>query len=595
MDNTSPAPPPVRWLDLPNKTQLFILALCRLSEPLSNASLLPYIFHLVRSVLPDDPATSRDAAIPFYSGLLAASFPLAQFAVSLPCGYLSDRQGRRASIVAGLFVSAVANAAFGFCGGKGKGKGKGKGGIAWLFAWRVLAGMANGNVAIMRTATAEMVRERRFQTKAFLLLPLVFNSGMVISMALGGVLADPVVNLPGLFGPGGALNLGGGEDGVEWMIEYPFALPALMNALVLGFVLVLAVFGLRETMPGKEGERDWGIAAGERIYELVKGVGIFRRKEEASYKLLDDVEDQDRGQAGQEDIQLYEAKPSVAISAAAGTAAAAADDDAAAATTTTTPTTVKREPALPFRQIWTGHTVAAMVSFGLLPLHNSAFMHIFPVFLSSPPSPNYHDDDLPSPPPSAFPSLHFTGGLGLPPRTIGLSLGALGVCGILFQLYLYPRWQARAGTLGVLRASLLMFPVAYALAPFLSAMQGQGQGQGQGQNSSPSASASSWKLLLWPALAAVAWAQVMARTMAIPSTVILLTEAAPSPRVLGTVHGAGNMLASLARAVGPAAGGWVYAWGVRGGMVGAVWWFYLDVAALAALAWGFGVQRERRA
>ncbi|ROV92107.1 hypothetical protein VSDG_07540 [Cytospora chrysosperma] len=581
MDNTSPPPPPpVRWLDLPNKTQLFILALCRLSEPLSNASLLPYIFHLVRSVLPDDPATNKDAAIPFYSGLLAASFPLAQFAVSLPCGYLSDRQGRRASIVTGLFVSAVANAAFGFCGGKGKGKGKGNGGIAWLFAWRVLAGMANGNVAIMRTATAEIVRERRFQTKAFLLLPLVFNSGMVVSMALGGVLADPVVNLPGLFGPGGALNWGGGEDGVEWMAEYPFALPALMNALVLGFVLVLAVFGLRETLPGKEGERDWGIAAGERIVQLVKGVGISRRKEEASYKLLDDVEDQDLGQSGQEDIQLYEAKPSVATPAA-GTA----DDDddaAAAATVTITPTTVKREPALPFRQIWTRHTVAAMVSFGLLPLHNSAFMHIFPVFLSSPP--DHHDGDVPPPPPSAFPAVHFTGGLGLPPRTIGLSLGALGVCGILFQLYLYPRWQARAGgTLGVLRASLLMFPVAYAVAPFLSAVQGQ-----------TSPLASSWKLLLWPALAAVAWAQVMARTMAIPSTVMLLTEAAPSPRVLGTVHGAGNMLASLARAVGPAAGGWVYAWGVRRGMVGAVWWFYLDVAALVALAWGFGVQRERR-
>ncbi len=39
----------------------------------------------------------------------------------------------------------------------------------------------------------------------------------------------------------------------------------------------------------------------------------------------------------------------------------------------------------------------------------------------------------------------------------------------------------------------------------------------------------------------------MARTMAIPSTVILLTEAAPAKNVLGTVHGAGNMLAALAR------------------------------------------------
>lgn len=551
------SPPPVRWLDLPNKAQLFILALCRLSEPLSNASLLPYIFHLVRSALPDD--DDDDAIVSLYSGLLVASFPLAQFAVSLPWGYLSDRQGRRASIVAGLFLSAVANAAFGF---GGRGKGRGRGGIGWLFSWRILAGVANGNVGIMRTATAEIVRERRFQTKAFLLLPLVFNSGMVASLALGGVLADPVVNLPGLFGAGGALNWGGGDDGVRWMAEYPFALPALTNALVLGLVLVLAVFGLRETLPGKEGERDWGITAGQRALQLVKSVYSSRRKEEASYKLLDDVEDQDLGRPGQEDIQLCETNKPPVTGSAAGTAAPAE--------------VVKRGPALPFRQIWTRRTVAAMVSFGLLPLHNSAFMHIFPVFLSTPP--NHHPS---SPPPSAFPALHFTGGLGLPPRAIGLWLGSFGVCGIVFQLYLFPRWQARAGTLGVFGASQLMFPAVYALAPFLSVM--------------PEDTGTPWRWpWRWPALAAVVWAQVMARTMAIPSTVILLTEAAPSGSVLGTVHGAGNMLASLARAVGPAVGGWVYAWGVRRGMVGAVWWFYLVVAALVALAWCFGVQKERR-
>ena len=86
--------------------------------------------------------------------------------------------------------------------------------------------------------------------------------------------------------------------------------------------------------------------------------------------------------------------------------------------------------------------------------------------------------------------------------------------------------------------------------------------------------------------------QIAARTMAIPSTVILLTEAAPDRSVLGTVHGAGNMLASLARAVGPAVGGAVFAWGVESGMIGAVWWVYLVSVALVALVWGFALQRE---
>lgn len=79
----------------------------------------------------------------------------------------------------------------------------------------------------------------------------------------------------------------------------------------------------------------------------------------------------------------------------------------------------------------------------------------------------------------------------------------------------------------------------------------------------------------------------MARTFAIPSTVILLTDSAPDKRVLGLIHGAGNMVASLARAVGPALGGVVYGYGVENDMVGAVWWFYLLVIALIALAWSF--------
>ncbi|KAK6858281.1 MFS general substrate transporter [Apiospora arundinis] len=152
------SPPPskeVRWRDLPNKDQLFILALCRLSEPLSNVCLLPYIFYLVRSVLPpaaNENGTVSDphaeaARVSTYSGILVAAFPLAQFFVSLPWGWLSDRHGRRVSILAGLAVSVLANVGFGLSRSLG----------ALLF-WRVLAGLGNGNVGIMRTMTAEIVR-----------------------------------------------------------------------------------------------------------------------------------------------------------------------------------------------------------------------------------------------------------------------------------------------------------------------------------------------------------------------------------------------------------------------------------------------------
>lgn len=45
------------------------------------------------------------------------------------------------------------------------------------------------------------------------------------------------------------------------------------------------------------------------------------------------------------------------------------------------------------------------------------------------------------------------------------------------------------------------------------------------------------------------------------------------------------MLASLARALGPAIDGLVISWSVEHSVIGAAWWFYLVPAAGAALLW----------
>ncbi|KAI8961314.1 major facilitator superfamily domain-containing protein [Daldinia sp. FL1419] len=384
----------------------------------------------------------------------------------------------------------------------------------------------------MRTVTAEVVRERKYQTKAFLLLPLVFNAGMVASLALGGSLAEPVVNLAWLFGPDGVFNTSRNPDGVPWALEYPYALPALLNAALLGVSLILAVGGLKETLPGKEEQTDVGLKVGAAFMRWIRR--LRRKGERPEYVRIDSSEDTFVGQTEQE-VE----KP--------------------------TPTTTSMgRKSIPFRSIWSRKVVCALVSFGLLPLHNSAFMHIFPVFLSSPPADN-----------SEATFFAFAGGLGLRSSTIGIWLSVFGIGGILLQLFIYPRLQARIGTRGVFRIALFLFPVTYAAAPYLSLLAGAGGDAAR-----------------WVFLGLVMCAQIMARTMAIPSTVILLTESAPSKTVLGTIHGAGNMLASLARAVGPAIGGYVFAVGVEEGIVGLVWWLYLVAIALSALAWSYVVEKD---
>jgi hypothetical protein len=223
----------------------------------------------------------------------------------------------------------------------------------------------------------------------------------------------------------------------------------------------------------------------------------------------------------------------------------------------TVPKSSGPRPNPPFRNIWTRNVLVTLISFSLLPLHNAAFMHIFPIFLSTPASPITHST-----------LLSFTGGLGLQSPSVGLWLSCFGICGICLQLFIYPHMQTHLGTLGCFRISIFIFPLAYLFAPYLALFPQEG-------------------IARWGGIAVVLCAQVMARTIAIPSTVILLTESAPSKSVLGTVHGAGNMLSSLATAVGTAVGGVVLARGLERGVVGVVWWCYLFVIAVVALGWSY--------
>ncbi|KAJ4299071.1 hypothetical protein N0V90_004315 [Kalmusia sp. IMI 367209] len=519
----------VTWRNLPQKKQLLLLALCRLSTPLSNACLLPYLYYLVKSILSDPDHASAPQQISRLTGLLVAAYPLGQMSTSMIWGRLSDTYGRKPAILLGLTISVTANLAFGFSRT-----------IGTLLFWRVVAGMANGILGVMRTMTAEIVKERKYHTRAFLALPLIFNSGRVAALAIGGCLADPVDNLPWLFGPSGVFNFYKNPDGVGWTLAYPYALPALFNGIVLAICLIFAALWLKESLPSKENKWDPGLALGKAISRFV--ARKTARTDGNGYAAIQIEE----GESLAGDVPLPEFTSE-----------------------STTPTREKAKFQLPrFRQIWTRHLLKTLLAFGLLPLHNATFLHIFPVFLSMPTSTNGNTT-----------MLRFTGGLGLASPIVGLYLATFGICGILLQLFIYPRTQKHIGNLGVFRLANSIFPTAYVFAPYLSLLSGH-------------------KTAKWIAMAAILFLQVMARTMAMPSSVILLTEAAPRRSVLGTVHGAGSTLSSLSSATGPVIGGMILARGIDVGIVGLVWWCWLLLISLAALAWSFvldkGDQEEEK-
>ena len=183
-----------------------------------------------------------------------------------------------------------------------------------------------------------------------------------------------------------------------------------------------------------------------------------------------------------------------------------------------------------------------------------------------------------------FPSTHttqelpfsFTGGLGMPPTSVGLGMAILGAIGITLQLAVYPTVTSRVGTLRSFRYALLLFPIAYSLAPYLAIIP---------SSTKPPAQASG--LLVWAGVCLVLFIQVLARTFAIPALAILINNCSPHPSVLGTVHGVAQSVSSASRTIGPVLGGFGFGIGLSKGVVGGMWWALAGMAGLGWAASGF--------
>ncbi|CCF31830.1 hypothetical protein CH063_16138 [Colletotrichum higginsianum] len=117
---------------------------------------------------------------------------------------------------------------------------------------RFIEGLTNGTVAMVRTMTAEVVQEKKFQARAFVLLNISTSFAIILSAL---VAAGTVELTPKAHGGSGLLT------------RYPYALPALLNASFLLVVLVTAVLFLEETSK------------------------LVRHREEAQYAPLDATEE----------------------------------------------------------------------------------------------------------------------------------------------------------------------------------------------------------------------------------------------------------------------------------------------------------------
>jgi MFS family permease len=74
----------------------------------------------------------------------------------------------------------------------------------------------------------------RYQSRAFLLLPMCANVGVIVGPLLGGITSDPATNYPDLFG------------GIRWLEKFPYSPPNLLSAVFLFSAAVTVFFVLEE-------------------------------------------------------------------------------------------------------------------------------------------------------------------------------------------------------------------------------------------------------------------------------------------------------------------------------------------------------------
>ena len=102
--------------------------------------------------------------------MLQGGFTAAQIVTAIVWGRVADQEwsGRKTVLLIGLVGTGISCVGLSFARSFGE-----------ATAWRVLGGAINGTVGAARTMVAESV-EKRFHSRAFLLLPIAFNVANVL-------------------------------------------------------------------------------------------------------------------------------------------------------------------------------------------------------------------------------------------------------------------------------------------------------------------------------------------------------------------------------------------------------------------------------
>ncbi|RKK82573.1 hypothetical protein BFJ69_g3150 [Fusarium oxysporum] len=503
--NERPLPP------FPAK-QMFVLACCRICEPIAFMSIFPYIYYMIQ----DFNITDDSNKISVYAGMVTSAFTLAEFSTGVLWGRLSDKIGRKPVLLFGLLGTALSVLVFGFAPSL----------PVALFA-RALGGLLNGNIGVLQTTVAELVTVKEHQPRAYTIMPMVWCIGSIVGPMIGGALARPCISYPEIF-----------ARGTIWD-RYPYLLPNLFSAATVFFGVIIGLLFLDETHAEKKAQRDRGREIGDYLASWFGGVASCNGRGRSPEKqaLLD----------GKQNVQYLSTsvRPGSAHSDEALPAYRSQENSPRLAPQPDTQSLNEAplEPIVVRRsKTFTKPVIMNIISYGILAFHTMTFDQLFPVFLSTK-RPEHPVHDLP---------FKFTDGFGLETKMIGVIMSVQGLYSLFSNYLIVPPVTRRLGSLRLFRILAFSYFALYLVTPYLVLLPDS---------------------MRMPAIYLLVIWKCTFSTMAYPSNAILLANSAPSKQVLGTINGIAASTASLCRALGPTLSGLLYSWGLQTGYSGLAWWF----------------------
>ncbi|KAK5403204.1 hypothetical protein LTR06_010297 [Exophiala xenobiotica] len=504
--------------------QLAVIAICRLAEPIAFTSITAYTFVMVKDIKGEEDAS-------FYAGLLISAFAMAEASTAMIWGNISDRYGRKPIILVALAGTALSSLIFGFA----------KRYWVALLA-RVIGGALNGNVAVMQTMVAEMIKNPKHEPAAYAVQPFMWSLGSIVGSALGGFTAQPAQSYPTLFSPDGIFG------------EYPYLLPNLVAVVAILIAMIQGWLLLEETNPRvlfrttplqeqsrheePISERTPLVRSRFRRESAVESIAVSLGRNSirgstrgsvsyaASSAPLPNDQAFDLRRASFASISSF--KPLIGLAPTISNAVVEDDEDQAA----------PDESIKAFNKSVIFWTVALV----LMCYHQMAFYSLYPVYLlDDPQGTNRH--------------LDLVGGLGLTLPKVGVFLAANSILSLFFQGVIFPIYVGRLGVWRAVLSLTILTPLAHILAPFVSALPNPALG-------------------LWALLALQSFTCIII----FPCLLILLKSATESPLVLGKVNGLAMSACSAARTVAPPLGGIVYS-----SLGSAAAWWSCAIFSIAAI------------